>query len=943
MSVNLVPPDDSPEGKARFRVLLRRLLWEGGALAALLLALSAIYGQIVRGRVLAGGDLHLYFYPYWMAAVRAFHSEGSLLWNPHLFAGAPLLANSQVGALYPLNWPFWLLSTTILGDVARALHGSVLLHVALGALNTYVLTRAWSAIWRPFGDKPSTTVASRAGALMAGLLYAGSGFFAAHVEHLNQLQALAWLPLCLLPPNLVGSPTGDRPRRGRTPSIAIIAFAMILLAGHTQMAFIAAVGIAVWYGVEVLEAVHLLSTSQPPPHSPEGTRRSWWRRGVAGMASWAARLVPFVLAGLLAGAQLVPTLQLAALSGRGTGYAWREAVSFSLPPWQVPRAILPPYFAAPLLPEGVAYTGLLGLLLAGVGMWTVFRSRVGFAPVALALTGVFLATGGYNPVYLALVRLGVPGFSQFRAPARFMGLFVLGTAVLAGLGLTRLVRERGRLLAGFVTSAMFLAAAFELWIGGRTLPLHGATTLRAYTDLRPATAHLMTAHAEAVGDLAGHRYLSISQTLFEVGDREELLGIYGDRLPANAMWAYLVASKQREVLVPNLSLAFNVPAVDGYDGGVLPLFSYSTFSRLLLPEATPDGRLRENLTTIPERRWLDLLGVRHLLTDKTGDVWIQDVLYDRQFCPALAEGEKVRIAWLPAGFAATELRLLYAGRGEVRVELQDGRVVSAVMPESTELDTPWRIAWEGASKVIGLEVLAVEGSLRLSGASLVDERLGSFYPLVLSDAFRLVHSGDVKIYEAISPPSRAFLVSDAEIVTSTEEALSVMAVEDFDPVERVVLIEAVRRQAGAPSSATTGTRLRLEDDDVRVIDYGATHVTLDVRTGEAGYLVLTDAWYPGWTAWITVHSDAEDADSADLAGQSAYRAPILQANLLFRAVPVNPGHWRVTMSYVPRILYAGLGLSLLGCVALGAYTFVLPRYLRRLGKFDRSNRKGALS
>jgi hypothetical protein len=935
MSLNLVPPDGSPEGKARFRVLLRQLLWEGGALAALLLALSTIYGQIVRGRVLAGGDLHLYFYPYWMAAVRAFHSEGSLLWNPHLFAGAPLLANSQVGALYPLNWPFWLLSTTALGDVARALHGSVILHVALAAVNTYVLTRAWSVIWRPLGDKPPSTAASRAGAVMAGLLYAGSGFFAVHVEHLNQLQALAWLPLCLLPPNLVGSPTGDRPWRARTPSIAIIAFAMILLAGHTQMAFIAAVGMAVWYAVEVLEGARPLSTGQPSPRPPEGTRRSWLRWAVARMGSWAARLAPFVLAGLLAGVQLVPTLQLATLSGRGIGYAWREAVSFSLPPWQVPRAILPPYFVAPLLPEGVAYTGLLGLLLAGVGMWTVFRSRGGFAPVALAVTGVFLATGGYNPVYLALVRLGVPGFSHFRAPARFMGLFVLGTAVLAGLGLTRLVRERERLLTVVVASAVFLVAALELWTGGRTLPLHAATTLRAYTDLRPATAHLMTAHAEAVGDLAGHRYLSISQTLFEVGDREELLGIYGDRLSANAVWAYLVASKQREVLVPNLSLAFNVPAVDGYDGGVLPLFSYSTFSRLLLPEATPDGRLRENLTTIPESRWLDLLGVRHLLTDKTGDVWIQDILYDRQFYPALAEGEKLRIAWLPEEFAATELRLLYAGSGEVGVELQDGRVVRAVMPESTQLDTPWRVAWEGASRVTGLEVLAVEGSLRLSGASLVDERLGSFYPLVLSDAFRLVHSGDVKIYEAISPPSRAFLVNDAKIVTSTEEALSVMAAEEFNPMEQVVLIEAVRKQADAPFSATTGTPLRLQDDDVRVIDYGAAHVTLDVRADEAGYLILTDAWYPGWTAWITVHSDAGGADPIELGGGSGLTVPILQANLLFRAVPLDAGHWRVTMRYVPRILYAGLGLSLLGCVALGAYSFVLPRYLRRLRKFDR--------
>jgi len=31
------------------------------------------------------------------------------LWNPYLFMGAPLLANSQAAVLYPLNWPLlWL-------------------------------------------------------------------------------------------------------------------------------------------------------------------------------------------------------------------------------------------------------------------------------------------------------------------------------------------------------------------------------------------------------------------------------------------------------------------------------------------------------------------------------------------------------------------------------------------------------------------------------------------------------------------------------------------------------------------------------------------------------------------------------------------------------------------------------------------------------------------
>jgi hypothetical protein len=940
----------SKGSRLRLSSPVRRIVVEGVTLGLLLLALGVIYRQVVLGRVLAGGDLHLYFYPYWMAATRAFHAEGSLLWNPYLFAGAPLLANSQVGALYPLNWPFWWLSSPALGHVARALHGSVLLHLSLAALNAYVLTRLWSNKWMPLVAESfagaratgctSAAAALRIGAVMAGLIYAGSGFLAVHMEHLNQLQAWAWLPLCFLPGQPVLAAGGDPLPGGRTRPLAIVAFAMILLAGHTQMAFIAALGMAIWYGVEVLEALPALHAGFPTGEG-QAPIRGWWRRVAVAMGrGWVGRLAPFALAGVLAGAQLVPTMELARMSGRSADYAWREAVSFSLPPWQLPRALLPPYFTAPLLPEGVAYIGLLGLLLAGIGVWGVLRLRTGFSPAVLALAGVFLALGGYNPFYLALVRLRVPGFAHFRAPARFLGLYVLGAAVLAGLGTTTLLRARKRVLAGVVAGLVFLVAVLELSYGGHSLPMHAATTLRAYTDLRPATAHLVAvAQSERPTDLAGHRFLSISQTLFEVGDKEELIGIYGDLLPADAVWAYMVASKQREVLAPNLSLAFHVPAVDGYDGGVLPLDSYTTFSRLLLSEGTPDGRLRENLAAIPESRWLNLLGVRHLVTDKTGDVWIQDVLYDRQFRPVLAANETLRVAWLPHEFAANELHLLYTGVGEVMIQLLDGREVQAVLPESTELDAVWRSGWEGATQVVGLEVRARGGALMLSGASLVDERLGSFYPLVLSDAFRLVHSGDVKIYEMLSPPPRAFLVHAADRVTSAAEALEAMAAEDFDPLDRVILIDGTGGTLNPASSAPHSAPLRVQDGRVHVVDYDATRVTIDVETAHAGYLVLTDAWYPGWTAWVTAQPDAEGALSSRPDAASRINTPVMQADLLFRAVPVAPGRWRVTLIYTPWILYAGLGLSLLGLVALGAYAFAVSQHLGTLIKFLRPTQR----
>ena len=186
-----------------------------------------IYRRLIAGWVIADGDLATYFYPYWVAVSRSLRSGQLPLWNPYLFAGVPLLANSQAGVFYPLNWPFWLLGGSTLISVVSAIHSSVLLHVCLAGFSAYCLGR--SLQFSPWA------------AAIAGLIYAGGGFIGIHIEHLNQLQALAWMPFVFLV-------TGKKSTDLRFPSpISVIAMAMILLAGHTQMAFITSVAVVIWH------------------------------------------------------------------------------------------------------------------------------------------------------------------------------------------------------------------------------------------------------------------------------------------------------------------------------------------------------------------------------------------------------------------------------------------------------------------------------------------------------------------------------------------------------------------------------------------------------------------------------------------------------------------------------------------------------------------------
>ena len=870
------------------------------AVAFLLLALIIIYRRVVAGWVLAGGDLHTYFFPYWTASARSLQMGKLPLWNPYLFAGAPLLANSQMGAFYPLNWPLWLLSGSTLAGAARTLHWSLLLHLGLAAIAAYLLARRLGA--GPWG------------AALSGLIYAGSGYLGVQVEHLNQLQGLAWLPMVLLPPK---RHSGDSASGPQMPSVwSILALAMILLAGHTQTAFIAGVGLSVWW---------LMLIAGEPEHAPVLSIREGSRLVLS--------MAPFALAGLVAAAQLLPTLQLSRLSVRSGGLPWREAVSFSVRPWELPRALLPPYLLPPLLPEGVAYLGLVGTALA---IWAVVRGilplrgarRAARSPspvivslVALAALGLFLALGGYNPLYLAAVRLGVPGLVHFRAPARFLALFVLAASVLAGLGLMALpgLRPANRRthegLWALVAPLTCLAALAELLFSAERLPHAAATAPRAYIDLRPATAHLVAATQSAVaeGQPPG-RFLSISKTLFDPGDKAEMEEIYGEVLSPDALWAYFVAAKQREVLAPNLSLAFAVPAVDGYDGGLLPLRHYVAFSCLLLPEGTLDGRLRENLGAVPEGRWLSLMGVRFLITDKTGDAWTDDIFYDRQFQPHLEPGQALTPGWLPVDFEADALGLLYTGAGEAALTFVDGTMITLPLPGVETAEMVHRVRWETPGVLREVTLSASEPGLTLAGASLIDERTGAFYPVALSDRFRLVHSGDVKIYENLRPLPRAFLVHESRCAASDEAALAAMREPSFDPGSQVMLIGCESGVADGPGLAATDS---MRGESATIVQYSDTTIVVNVVAAEKGVLVLPDVWYPGWQVEMTPLDAGESSLSTT--------PEVLRADLLFRAVVVEPGKWQATFVYRPILVSAGVAISALGLVALVGYARLVAR------------------
>ncbi|MGA9349137.1 MAG: YfhO family protein, partial [Anaerolineae bacterium] len=469
----------------------------------------------------------------------------------------------------------------------------------------------------------------------------------------------------------------------------------------------------------------------------------------------------------------------------------------------------------------------------------------------------------------------------------------------------------------------------ELFAASRGLAYNHPTAPEAYSSLRTAPAHLL-----ADGQPTD-RFLSISGLTFDPGDLGEIQQIFEDQLSPQAIYDYVVVTKLKEILAPNLPLAYKIPSVDGYDGGVLPLKRYVELQRLFLPEPSPDGRLRERLKEIPSSRILSLLNVKYVITDKVHDVWVDGVYYDLSHEAVLGPGmaSQVEVTELP-DFGATSLGLvshleeaqdLVNGVAVAQVVVTDrsGAVqthllragietaegeyaVGGVRHEQARVCRHWPDNPKGSDYIarfefgealvprqISIEYLAPAGWLHLQGLSLVDDRTATFWPVVVSTEgrFRLVHSGDVKIYENLDNLPRAFVVHRARVL---DDEAAIMAMKDpsFRPEKEAIL---------APGGQEVSPLHANGEDMVELLSYEPERIVISANLAEEGYLVLTDAYYPGWRALI-----------------DGLETPIYRADLLFRAVYLPAGQHRVEFIYDPLSFKLGAAISLtvlLGLVA----------------------------
>jgi len=899
------------------------------AIWRLLFYLPVTLGQ----RVFSEGDLLWLFLPIRTELSRAL-AEGRLpLWTPALQAGFPLFAEGEVAALYPINLIFhWLLPAPF------ALSYTILFNLAWAAIGMY-----WFC--RTFGLRSTS-------ALLAGFVFGAGGFMTAHIMHAPHVAVASWLPWLLAIQQKYFQARQEHERSILWFLAMAVAVTLQLLGGFPQFAL---------FNIATLCLFALVTPIFLRPAQPRVSYRAILESvlgtisaTVLGVGLAAVQWLPTVeLISLSIRGQDMPrafftsySLEPAALTQFFSPFAYLG----------MPQAGNMEYFA---------YFGMLPLLLLLLALLLRRDARTWFFAMFGAVA-LLLALGGNTPFYdwlynvplfnrfrvparflllftFAAAFLAATGLEELQNRVRGsvrhdswrIAALIIGFAFLT-TGIIYLAYEQPiefwlemwqRLpIVLFIASIALIAATRWQWMTRATLValVIGLTVC----DVAAFSATFMTTlnRTSTPADI-----LQGSRTVQAMDKRDSLYRIFETKTP-------MTQAAVRAVLFTNMPILHDKQGVSGYlpslaiqrnqkylDEMSLSMRNLIGMRYYLLPlemppfgeplppwwdDFEPDGGLTP-----------DALGAHHPIPP-TRTTQIEITSYTDQTLD------------LPNGHLV----------GEITLAIETGEVITLPIRLGIETadwayDTTTRAAhhkpqtaesfpaylksigraFEGhkyiarypvATSTAPLVVTSVSarsllpvGGLNIERVLLIDEtgKSTSLANLWCRNDLALVfRSHAAAMWENRDALPRAFIVHRAEIVND-DQALERLKTPCF-PYDQLVLLSDVPTSALIQTEASRGDDQRHLGDQATVVEYKPERVVVNVATESAGYLVLTDSWYPGWVAWV-----------------DGRETPIYRADYIFRAVSLLPGQHTVVFEYHPASLLWGAvisGMSVLLCVAL---------------------------
>ena len=149
----------------------------------------------------------------------------------------------------------------------------------------------------------------------------------------------------------------------------------------------------------------------------------------------------------------------------------------------------------------------------------------------------------------------------------------------------------------------------------------------------------------------------------------------------------------------------------------------------------------------------------------------------------------------------------------------------------------------------------------------------------------------IGVYENREVFPRAFVVNEARVMPVEEQPLLA------SDLRSVVFIEH------EPEGGNDLTPASAELAEVNISAYAANGLFVDLNLSDRGWLVVTDAYFPGWKAFLRPFGTGEEQEQ---------EIPVYRANGAFRTVYIpEDGQWTVRFVYSPLSFKLGLYVSFL--------------------------------
>lgn len=396
--------------------------WRFAVLLALLVFAS--FPQVVLGvQTFIARDYGFFAFPLAHFQKQCFWHAEIPFWNPYNNCGIPFLAQWNTMPLYPPSLIYLLLPLT------WSLSFFCLLHLWFGGLGMYFLARRWTG--------------NDFAAAFAGTAFSFSGMTLNLLMWPSHTATWSWMPWVVL------SVEAAWRNGAKRFFIAAIAGALQMLAGGPEIIFFTwLVLLALW--------LQQLACKEFP-------RAFFWR-------------FPAVVAlvALMAAAQLLPFLDLAAHSQRQTGYA---DLRWSMPGHGWANFLVPMAFGS-VHGEGIFfqngqgwtssyYLGLGTLLLALAAIWKCRNRRV-WLLAAFVVIGVICALGGNTPIFPAVRRV-FPQLAFITYPVKYLLLVTFTAPLLAAFSLARIQNLKREIV--IVAGVLFFSIiGVVYWVSRLPLP-----------------------------------------------------------------------------------------------------------------------------------------------------------------------------------------------------------------------------------------------------------------------------------------------------------------------------------------------------------------------------------------------------------------------------------------------------------------------------------------